>query len=113
MTFNIARNQIHIDWKLACSGIAIIVSTTWGAAWFVKSGYDEYRNDQKETRSALIAIKDELSSQRVVINSVSRWRDSLNLTAMRPATLRTEHATRFYTERWVNGKMILTEVKPN
>ena len=118
MTIRIANNQIHIDWKLALTSVSLIITTTWGAAWFIKSSYDEYLLNQEKTNTTLIAIQKELSIKLATdsvqtsdIRRITHKFDSMALMGIRAWIPKYKHQTEFYIEKVLNGHLILTEVK--
>lgn len=133
MTFRIANNQIHIGLKGTWVIVGLIAtgfSAVIGGVWQVRAGYDKFVQEKQETNTRLSRIESKLgiitgrdSVQDMKIDAVASSQsrlvnkfDSLNLASLfqhgnspRPKS----NGTRFYTEKWVNGQLQLTEVKQN
>lgn len=126
MTFRIANNQIHIGWPQTLTLIGAIVTFVWST----RAYYDDFLKDKQETNARLARIENKLSikngidsMQSISIDALVKGQntvvgkiDSLGLSFIashiRPARQRST-GIKFYTERWVNGQLQLTEVKQN
>ncbi len=122
MTFKIANNQIHIGWGETCTIIASIA----GAVWGIRAGYDTYNqnqekanHNQEETNKRLSAIEKKVfnntvdSVQNVNIGKLFHKLDSVLLADNQhtPGKVK-KYGNRFFTEKWVKGRLEITEVKP-
>ncbi|MEB0249600.1 hypothetical protein [Mucilaginibacter sp. 10I4] len=117
MTFRIANNQIHIGWGQTITVLVTIVT----AVWAIRAGYDDYVQGAQKTNAKLDAIQKELSIksstdsiQTYNIAQLSRFKDSIHFSRPMEVSKASRTASmHYYTERYVNGHLILTEVKPN
>lgn len=114
MTFRIANNQIHIGWGQTLTVLVTIVT----GVWRITAGYDDWVQKAQKTNDKLTAIERTLSLKSTTdsiqtsgISSLFRKFDSLSFSGHHIETQKPRTAMRFYTEKRVNGHLILTEVK--
>jgi hypothetical protein len=122
MTFRIANNQIHIGWAETAAIITAIV----GGVWATRAGYDTYiqnqeraNKNQEETNKRLSVIENRFSIknttdslQTVNIAKLFHRLDSALIADNQHGPGRVKkYGTRFFTEKWVNGHLQVTEVK--
>lgn len=114
MTFRIANNQIHIGWGQTLTVLLTIVT----AVWAIRAGYDDWIQERAKTNTTLIAIQKELSLKSTTdsiqtsgITALFRKVDSISFQSHNIEAPKNRTAMRYYTEKWVNGRLQLTEVK--
>ncbi|QTE37463.1 hypothetical protein J3L18_30935 [Mucilaginibacter gossypii] len=131
MTFRVANNQIHIGWpemRIFILGLIGFISALATAVWSIRAGYDDFLKDKQETNTRLARIERQLtiknnidSSQTEGLHNLGDGQkalllkfDSLGNSFLAHPQLKkriTASGIRFYTEKWINGQLVLTEVK--
>jgi hypothetical protein len=116
MTVLLDKKQIHLGWQTAAAIIIFLIGTMWGAGDFTA----KYLQKQDEIYKAVMYSKREDSIQDVRLDTITMWhtrgtseRNNIkaDINYILGALKVSGPAVGFYTEKKVNGRIVLERVK--
>lgn len=110
MTVQVARTQIKLGWEAAAAIVLFLITTTFGVGY----GFSKFMARQDEIYRIVTKLdrNDSLNTvfkQQVVLD-MSYQKKSIDSLKASKTAYTGQQVQRYYTERRVNGKLVLKEI---